>query len=596
VLLLADEGEELGLLGARAFVADRARLQRIRAVVNLEARGTSGVVSLFELSAGNDRLVAAIADALPRPVTSSIFYFVYQHLPNDTDLTVFKRAGLAGFNLAFLSSPLRYHTAVDDLSHLDAGSVQQMGDQALAMIRALAQEPQWHASRDDVFFDLLAAFVVRWPEGWSLALALLAAALMIVAVVRGKHRRSGDRRVLLGAVSALGATVLALGLGLALTALLRLSGALPYVWVAHLAPLRITMWAAGALAVTTVAALLEPVLTDAGAWAGTWGLWTLLAVAVVIAAPAIAYPLLVPALVAGAWGVGVALRGRPPGAWAALPPTLVALVLIGPFGWVLPDALGAQGLPIVALLVGLALVGALPALVAAGRRTSLLGAAAALVALVGGVIAALVLPRFTADDPQPLALVLLQEDDAHAARWVIADSGPPLPPELARAAGFGAKPERAYPWPARNAFVAPGPPVALPLPELAVESIAPTAQGLHVTGRLRSLRGAPIANLRIPGGRLLAARFDGVDVDLPAVDGAQSESVLEYATLLPEGVPVELELRYADPVAVRVTDVQPGLHGMGDALLRLRPRDAVPIHLGDRSLVTRVQTLTPPPR
>jgi hypothetical protein len=84
------------------------------------------------------------------PATNSIYYTLYQRLPNDTDLTVFKRAGLAGVNFAFVGAPLRYHTPRDDLAHLDSGSLQHHGDHALAMVRALASEGgSWQSSGDE---------------------------------------------------------------------------------------------------------------------------------------------------------------------------------------------------------------------------------------------------------------------------------------------------------------------------------------------------------------------------------------------------------------------------------------------------------------
>ena len=139
VWLLIDDGEEQALLGAEAFVRDAgARRSASLAVVNVEARGTTGPSLMFELSTGSAWLVAAAARVLPRPATNSIYYTLYQRLPNDTDLTVFKREGMEGVNFAFVGGPLRYHTPRDDLAHLDLGSLQHHGDNALAMVRALA--------------------------------------------------------------------------------------------------------------------------------------------------------------------------------------------------------------------------------------------------------------------------------------------------------------------------------------------------------------------------------------------------------------------------------------------------------------------------
>ena len=116
---LITDGEEAGLLGAEAFVADPKLSRNVRAVVNVENRGTTGPSFLFETSVNNRDLVPLFRN-LRRPFTSSLFYTVYQLLPNDTDVTVFKRAGKIAVNFAAIGGVEHYHTASDDLAHVDA--------------------------------------------------------------------------------------------------------------------------------------------------------------------------------------------------------------------------------------------------------------------------------------------------------------------------------------------------------------------------------------------------------------------------------------------------------------------------------------------
>ena len=102
VIFLLDEGEEAGLLGARAFVDAHPWAKDVRAAVNLDARGTSGPSVMFETGGANDWAVRLYAQHTARPAASSIFYTVYKALPNDTDFTVFKAAGYEGLNFAFI--------------------------------------------------------------------------------------------------------------------------------------------------------------------------------------------------------------------------------------------------------------------------------------------------------------------------------------------------------------------------------------------------------------------------------------------------------------------------------------------------------------
>ena len=107
IVFLIDDGEEAGLLGARAFVDSDPWAKNIGAAVNLEARGTSGPSLMFETGAANAWAVRLYASSVKSPLTSSIFYTLYKRLPNDTDFTVFKAAGYEGMNFAFIGDVVR---------------------------------------------------------------------------------------------------------------------------------------------------------------------------------------------------------------------------------------------------------------------------------------------------------------------------------------------------------------------------------------------------------------------------------------------------------------------------------------------------------
>ena len=100
IIFLFDEGEEQGLLGAHAFVEAHPWAKEVRAVVNVDARGTSGGSLMFETGSANNWLIEMYVRAVPHPMTSSIYYAVYKLLPNDTDFSVFHPFGYQGFNFA----------------------------------------------------------------------------------------------------------------------------------------------------------------------------------------------------------------------------------------------------------------------------------------------------------------------------------------------------------------------------------------------------------------------------------------------------------------------------------------------------------------
>src|SRR5689334_7883044 len=84
VILLFNEGEELGLIGARAFLADPLS-RNVDSLVNFDARGVTGPAMMFETSQPNGPAISAFAHAVRRPFASSMMTDVARLIPNDTD-------------------------------------------------------------------------------------------------------------------------------------------------------------------------------------------------------------------------------------------------------------------------------------------------------------------------------------------------------------------------------------------------------------------------------------------------------------------------------------------------------------------------------
>ncbi|MEX2526153.1 MAG: M28 family peptidase [Gemmatimonadota bacterium] len=200
IRILLTDGEENGLLGATSFLREHPGATSIAVVVNLEARGGSGPAVMFETSAGNRPLVRTLAQAahhggaaLPKPNASSFYVAFYRSLPNDTDLTPFLEAGMPGMNLAFFFDTDVYHSRSDVPERVDPASLNHLGSQGLAAVRALAQSPDTvfvdSGGEDHVFFTLAGRFMV-WPN-WGVLLVLLAG-LTAVAVALVVQRREGS--------------------------------------------------------------------------------------------------------------------------------------------------------------------------------------------------------------------------------------------------------------------------------------------------------------------------------------------------------------------------------------------------------------------
>ena len=115
--LLFNEGEELGLVGARAFLADPLSA-KVDSLINLEARGTTGPVSMFETSVPNAPAVRAFARSVDRPFANSLATDFYRQMPNYTDVNSFSERGWTTLNFAMIGNETRYHSAGDNLAAL----------------------------------------------------------------------------------------------------------------------------------------------------------------------------------------------------------------------------------------------------------------------------------------------------------------------------------------------------------------------------------------------------------------------------------------------------------------------------------------------
>jgi len=185
VIFLFTDAEEPGLLGAEAFFARAPMLERVGLVVNLEARGDAGRAAMFQTGPGNGALIAVFARAAKGPSANSLASAVYERMPNDTDFTHAARRGLPGLNLAFIDDQLAYHTPLARPEHLERGSLQHVGDQALPTIRALADAAELPAkTQNAIYSDVLGLFMISYPPAVGWVLLGLAALLILFTAWR----------------------------------------------------------------------------------------------------------------------------------------------------------------------------------------------------------------------------------------------------------------------------------------------------------------------------------------------------------------------------------------------------------------------------
>ncbi|HET8723728.1 MAG TPA: M20/M25/M40 family metallo-hydrolase [Anaeromyxobacteraceae bacterium] len=613
VLLLFDDGEEIGLAGAMAFLST-PEAREVGAVVNLEARGTGGPSLLFETSGAGAEVVSHLAAGARRPVGSSLLSTIYALIPNDTNLTVLRRLGVPGANLAFVEGAVRYHTPRDDLGHLDPATVQQQGETALALVRGLAgpgpgpepdraaagptaaaEGPAVSAAAQAVWFDLLGRLVVRYPRGWAVPSAVLALLLALgVAVGAARRGLTGPGRIALGALSVPLALGVAAAVGLAAARAPRLDPVLR-PWVAHPEPLVAAFFFSGLAAAALPAWLLGARAGAEGFRSGSRLALALASVVLAVKLPGASYLLVLPALAGGAVATAAAIAGRPSAGGAAsdLTALLVGALVLLPPAWLLEPGLGHAAGPAAAAVLALVALPLAPLAAGLSPRARRLATGVPAVAAAACLALGLYLPGADRDAPERVVITFHQDVDAGTARILAsADSGR-LPPELRAAAPFSGDSAVRLGWGAlRPAFAAGAPPLPDPAPLLEVLEARRDGAALRWRGRLHSPRGAEELQLAIPPEvKVGAARLEGVPVPRPVAKLGRwfgGWSVLRFPSR-PGGVVLEMELTAASagPVELVLADRSRALPPAAARVAGARPPWVVTVQEGDGTLFTR---------
>lgn len=218
VIILLTDGEENGLLGANAFVEEHPWAGDVGLALNFEGRGNEGPVFMFETSENNGWLIKEFVKAAPSPVAYSFIYSLYKMMPNDSDMTVFKQAGLNGLNLAFGEGLGHYHTTSDNLQELSKKSLQHHGEYMVSLARHFGELDLTQTTRDNrLFFNIFGSKVITYSEKLVIPLMLVIVAVFVLTVVHGyKRNRLSLLGTLAGFLIALGGMIgsFAIGAGL----------------------------------------------------------------------------------------------------------------------------------------------------------------------------------------------------------------------------------------------------------------------------------------------------------------------------------------------------------------------------------------------
>ena len=190
VIFLFTDGEEIGLMGAKAFADQHPWAKDVGVILNFEASGSGGSVMMFETSNLNGWLVNEFAEAAQYPVATSLAYEIYKRMPNDTDLSIFKKAGYAGLNFAFLGNRYDYHTMSDNLQNIDERTLQQDGSYALSLTKHFGNLNLDNVeATNSVYFNLFGYRLITYSTLLVIPFAIIIALFFIIILVIGFRKK-----------------------------------------------------------------------------------------------------------------------------------------------------------------------------------------------------------------------------------------------------------------------------------------------------------------------------------------------------------------------------------------------------------------------
>lgn len=196
VIVLFTDGEELGLLGARAFVDEHPLMADVSLAISFEMRGGGGPSIMFETRDENGWIVKELAAFDPHPFANSMSYEVYQRMPNDTDFTPFREAGVQGLNFAAIDNAHVYHQSYDRPENLSEETIQHHGIRALAALRHLGTIDISEASAPNVvYFSVPFAGLIVYESWGVFALSGLIVVLLGLATLLAVRRGARPGRI-----------------------------------------------------------------------------------------------------------------------------------------------------------------------------------------------------------------------------------------------------------------------------------------------------------------------------------------------------------------------------------------------------------------
>ncbi|XP_043644731.1 endoplasmic reticulum metallopeptidase 1-like [Drosophila teissieri] len=190
IIFLFNGAEENALQGAHGFITQHKWAPNCRALINLESGGSGGRDLLFQSGPNTPWLMKYYRQHAKHPFATTLAEETWQAgiIPSDTDFRIFRDFGhVPGLDIAQADNGYVYHTAFDTYKVISERSIQNTGNNILALARAFANASELSETEntDDshaVFFDFLGLFLVYYTETTGIVLNCVIGVLSLVLV------------------------------------------------------------------------------------------------------------------------------------------------------------------------------------------------------------------------------------------------------------------------------------------------------------------------------------------------------------------------------------------------------------------------------
>ena len=186
IIFMWNGAEETLQDGSHLYSTQHPSAKDIKAVINLEAAGTTGGALLFQ--ATSKEMIEAFSHAPhPRGTVAAADVFASGIILSDTDFGQFEKyLGISGLDFAIVGHSYFYHTRKDIVEFVEKGSAQHFGDNVLAIVDHLLTNSSALASGafsppDMVYLSLFDTWFFSWSMKAADKAYLVIAALVTIS-------------------------------------------------------------------------------------------------------------------------------------------------------------------------------------------------------------------------------------------------------------------------------------------------------------------------------------------------------------------------------------------------------------------------------